>query len=380
LSSKRRVIVVSLVAGATVLAGLVGPDVSASGSPRTARGVLDRMSLSQRVGELFMVGTPATGASSATLRAITRRHVGSVILTGRSHRGVRATATVSAALQSRTTRRATRGVRLFVATDQEGGFVQVLNGRGFSTIPTALAQGRLSLATQRADAATWGGQLRRAGVNLDLAPVLDTVPGPRAARHNPPIGWYDREFGYTTTRVGNHGRAFLRGMGAAGVATTGKHFPGLGRVHANTDTSSGVTDTVTRRFDPYFAPFEEAVRAGLPVMMMSTAYYSRIDPRNPAAFSPFIIGTILRGDLGFRGVVISDSLDTPQVAAWSPGARAVRFVHAGGDIVLVTSPRTLPAMYDAVLARARAVPSFRRKVDRAALRVLIAKQRYGLLG
>ena len=375
-----RTIVVALVAGTTAAAGLVAPGVSASASPRTARQVLDQMTLRQQVGQLFMVGTPATSASTATLGTITRRHVGSVILTGRSHAGVAATADVSAALQARATASATDGVRLFVATDQEGGEVQVLSGPGFSSMPTALVQGGWSLTRLHDEAATWGSQLRGAGVNLDLAPVLDTVPSPRAAAHNPPIGWYDREFGYTTRRVGNHGRAFLNGMGAAGLATSGKHFPGLGRVHANTDTTSGVTDTVTRRHDPYFAPFQEAVRAGLPVMMMSTAYYSRLDPKRPAAFSPYIIGTILRGDLGFRGVVISDSLGTPQVSKWSPGARAVKFVHAGGDIALITGPRLLPAMYDAVLARAKARPGFRADVRAAALRVLTAKQRYGLLG
>ena len=375
-----RTIVVALVAGATAAAGLVAPGVSASASPRTARQVLDQMTLRQQVGQLFMVGTPATSASAATLGTITRRHVGSVILTGRSHAGGAATADVSAVLQARATSSATDGVRLFVATDQEGGEVQVLSGPGFSSMPTALVQGGWSLTRLHDEAATWGAQLRRAGVNLDLAPVLDTVPSTRAAAHNPPIGWYDREFGYTTKRVGNHGRAFLNGMGVAGVATSGKHFPGLGRVHANTDTTSGVTDTVTRRHDPYFAPFQEAVRAGLPVMMMSTAFYSRLDPKRPAAFSPYIIGTILRGDLGFRGVVISDSLGTPQVSKWSPGARAVKFVHAGGDIALITGPRLLPAMYDAVLARAKARPGFRADVRAAALRVLTAKQRYGLLG
>jgi beta-N-acetylhexosaminidase len=380
MSSRLRLIAVSLVVGATALTGLVAPAVSASGSSRTARGVLDRMSLPQRVGQLFMVGTPAPGASTATLNAITRHHVGNVILTGRSYRGVRATARVSAALQSRATATATHGVRLFVATDQEGGEMQVLNGPGFSDMPTALAQGRLSLATERADAATWGHQLHRAGGNLNLAPVLATVPSPPAAADNPPIGWYDREFGYATKRVGNHGRAFLYGMGDAGVAATGKHFPGLGRVHANTDTTSGVTDTVTRRHDPYFEPFQKAVSAGLPVMMMSTAYYSRLDAKHPAAFSPYIIGTILRGDLGFHGVVVSDSLGTPQVSRWSPATRALRFIHAGGDVVLITDPRMLLTMYEAVLSRAQSHPGFRVKVDGAALRVLTAKQRYGLLG
>jgi beta-N-acetylhexosaminidase len=215
---------------------------------------------------------------------------------------------------------------------------------------------------------------------MNLAPVMDTVPSPRAARHNPPIGGYDREFGYTTRVVGHHGVAFLRGMTDGHVVPTVKHFPGLGRVRANTDTAAHVTDRVTRRHDPYLRPFRAAVDDGVPAVMMSTAYYRRLDPRWPAAFSPFVVGTVLRGDLGFRGVVISDDLARArQVASFTPAGRALRFVGAGGDIVLVVDPDPLPAMYDAVLRRARTSERFREKVDAAALRVLRAKGRQGLL-
>jgi beta-N-acetylhexosaminidase len=180
--------------------------------------------------------------------------------------------------------------------------------------------------------------------------------------------------------VGSHGRAFTLGMDRNGVAVSVKHFPGLGRVHANPDTSTGVTDRVTRRHDPYLAPFRTAIAAGAPVVMMSTAYYPRLDARNPAAFSPFVIGTVLRGDLGFRGVVISDDLgDARQVSPWSWGRRAVKFLAAGGNLVLTVDPASLPAMYHAVLARARHDPAFRAEVDTSALKVLAAKQSRGLL-
>jgi beta-N-acetylhexosaminidase len=164
------------------------------------------------------------------------------------------------------------------------------------------------------------------------------------------------------------------------VVPTVKHFPGLGRVRANTDTAAHVTDRVTTRHDAYLRPFRAAIGAGVPAVMMSTAYYTHLDPRWPAAFSPFVVGTMLRGDLGFDGVVISDDLArAKQVASFSPAGRALRFIGAGGDIVLVVEPDPLPAMYDAVLDRARSSATFRAKVNAAALRVLRAKDRQGLL-
>jgi beta-N-acetylhexosaminidase len=217
-------------------------------------------------------------------------------------------------------------------------------------------------------------------VNVNLAPVMDTVPSAAAALKNPPIGYYHREYGYTTARVSSRGWSFAAGMSAAGVSATAKHFPGLGRVAANPDTSSGVTDRVTVRRDAYLAPFANAVHNGVPFLMMSTAYYHRIDPYHPAAFSPTIVGGMVRGDLGFKGVVISDDLgNAKQVAAWSPGSRALRFVIAGGDMVLTVNPTLLPAMYDAVLAKARSSAAFRAKVNASALRVLTAKQQRGLI-
>ena len=340
------------------------------------------MTEAQRVGQLFMVGTPATTASPAALADVSRFHVGNLLLTGRSHGGAAAAYRVVRAAQARVTGASTAGVSLFVATDQEGGAVQVLNGPGIADMPAAVTQGSWPVARVRSAARVWGRQLRASGVNLDLAPVMDTVPGAAAARRNPPIGAYQREFGYTPAVVAGHGTAFAQGLADAGVASAAKHFPGLGRVTANPDTSSGVTDAVTRRGDPYLAPFRTATTTGrVPFVMMSTAYYAKLDRANPAAFSPFIIGTVLRGDLHFSGVVIADDLgNARQVAQWSAGERAVRFVAAGGDMVLTVNPAVLPAMYDAVLARATSDAHFRAKVEAATLRVLRAKEREHLLG
>ena len=339
-----------------------------------AQRIFNRMSLRQRVGQLLMVDCPTTGVAGATIDAITQAHVGSVILDGTSTAGLQATSNVTGQLQ----RLAPSNVRLFISTDQEGGLVQRLQGQGFTRIVSALQQGTIAPRQLRGFARGWGDQLHAAGVNVNLAPVLDTVPANFGS--NPPIGDLDREFGHTPAVVTAHGVAVLRGMLAAGVDPTVKHFPGLGRVRGNTDTTRGVTDSVTTRNDPYLAPFRAAVNAGTPFVMMSTAIYSRIDPGVPAAFSHTIVTGMLRGDLGFQGVVISDDLGgAAQVSGTTVGQRAVRFIAAGGDMVLTVDATQAGRMTAALIAKARANPAFKALVNAAALRVLKAKRARGLL-
>jgi beta-N-acetylhexosaminidase len=332
------------------------------------------MNLRERIGQLFMVDCPSTGVSAATRAAITRYHVGSVILDGPSDLGVVRTGSITAALQ----RLITDGPQLFIATDQEGGEVQRLRGSGFVDIPSALEQGQVKPNQLQIDTTVWGGQLHAAGVNVDLAPVLDTVPpnsGP-----NPPIGDLMREYGHNPGTVSAHGVAVVQGLQAAGVDATIKHFPGLGRVSENTDTTSGVRDTVTTRDDPYLKPFANAIKAHVPFVMMSTAIYTQLDPKHPAAFSSKIITGLLRGKLGFQGVVISDDLgNARQVSGYPVGSRAVRFIAAGGDMVLTVDASQAAAMTIAVLRRAKHDPAFLDKVNAAVLRVLQAKQQAKLL-
>lgn len=360
-----------------VAEGIAVPVEASSGQvsgpvPGPAARLLAGMTLRQKVGQLFMVGTPSTSLDPRTLGAVRQRNAGSVILMGASRHGVAAPRRVARTLQGAS------ATPLFVATDQEGGLVQRLQGPGFSAIPSALVQGRWAPSRLQAAAVGWGRQLAAAGVNLDLAPVGDTVQSPHFARVNAPIGALQRSFGFRPGPVAAHVTAFVRGMGAAGVASSVKHFPGLGRVHQNTDLAAHVVDGTTGPDDPFLQPFRAAVGAGVPFVMMSSAYYPRIDPRHPAVFSPKVIA-LLRQGLGFAGVVVTDSLDTPAVARWSPGQRATWFLRCGGDMVLLSSPAQFPAMYAAVLRLAEQNQAFAALVDASALRVLTAKQHQGLL-
>ena len=173
-----------------------------------------------------------------------------------------------------------------VAADQEGGQVQRLRGQGFDRIPSAQRQAQTSPAELKSDAARWGRQLRRAGIDANLAPVADVVPKDREGV-NEPIGVLRRGYGSNPAAVAAHVPAFVEGMDAAGVATSVKHFPGLGRVRGNTDlTRRGGRRAPPPGDDPDLKPFAAGVDAGTDMVMMSSAYYSEIDPSRRAAFSP----------------------------------------------------------------------------------------------
>jgi beta-N-acetylhexosaminidase len=340
--------------------------------------VFDSMTEAQRVGQLFLVGVPSDAATAQVVTAVDDYHFGSVLLTA-SSASVAALASDTAGIQALATQQATDGTRFLVAANQEGGEIQQLSGSGFSAMPSELVQGQSSLAAERTNAAQWGSELKAAGVNLDLAPVMDVVPQATAST-NAPIGELDREFGYDPETNGTHGAAFIQGMAQAGVAATAKHFPGLGRVSGNTDFTSGVTDTVTTPDDPNLGSFQDAINAGVPFVMIALALYTQIDPAHFAVFSPTVIQTMLRQRMGFSGVVMSDDLgEAAQVQDMSDGARAVDFLNAGGD--LVTSQVIAPAesMASAVLADANSTASFRSEVAAAVMKILSAKQALGLL-
>lgn len=345
-----------------------------AGTPSPAEQQLAALSLEQRVGQLFMVAAKATGAEPGTMEALKKYHAGNVYLSGRSKAGTSATAAVVSSLTGTVSPATTGGVPLFVATDQEGGFVQVLSGPGFSTIPTALVQASSGPAKIRADAAVWGRELLGVGVNVNLAPVLDTVTSAQFAPSNGPIGHFQREYGFAPETVSELGNAFADGMKDAGVAPVVKHFPGLGRVVPNTDVTSHVRDSATTRTDPALGPFKAAVASGTNWVMISNAYYDKIDPANIAPFSPMVMDTMLRGDIGFKGIVLSDDLcSAAQLEAWSDADRALNFFGAGGTMLVCADPTSIPAMHQAVVKKAQADPAFRAKVDAAALTVLRIK-------
>jgi beta-N-acetylhexosaminidase len=336
------------------------------------------MTLRQRVGQLFMVKLPTLAAGASISGAITTWHIGNVWI-GRQTAGVTAIRAVTDALQHLTRDTATGGVPLFVSANQEGGSIQGLSGPGFATIPSAVTQGSWSVAKLETQAAVWGGDLAEAGVNADFAPVADVVPDGTQSQ-NAPIGQLRREYGTEPGPVADHVVAFIDGLHDAGVATTVKHFPGLGRVEGNTDNVADVVDDVTTRDDAYLEPFQAAIADGsTEFAMISLATYTRIDPDHLAVFSPTVMRDMLRGELGFDGVIMSDSLTATAVVSIAAGTRAIRFLEAGGDLVVLTPVDTAVAMVKAVVARATSNATFRSLVDASALRVLEAKAKAGLL-
>ena len=331
------------------------------------------MSPQQRIGQLFMVGVRSKGPSTAKLAHLRRLNVGSVILNGNSSAGQAAVSLTTAAIDAGLRR---HDVAPLIATDQEGGEVQRLTGPGFSEMPTALQQGRWSTTRLRQESAAWADQLAEAGLSLNLAPVADTVPSPHAHK-NQPIGRYDREYGHTAGVVGSDVAAVVQGE-SRHVAVTIKHFPGLGRATGNTDLTKHVTDP-TSRHDPYLAAFQQGIDAGSAFVMVSLARYPHIDPGRPACFSATVMKTMLRDELGFNGVVISDSFHAVAVRSVPAAKAAVRYFRAGGTMLLDTDASPIREMERAVLSRAKSHPAFAAAIKADVFDVLQAKSDAGLL-
>jgi beta-N-acetylhexosaminidase len=352
-----------------------GPSASPTATPTHSADPITGMSLAQQVGQVFMVGTTAGAAQSVTLGLIQNQHLANVFLSGRSKLGVAGTAAVVATIHSAVVAEDAR-VPTFVATDQEGGQVQVLQGPGFDIIPSGIQQSLMSTGALQQASARWGSQLAQAGVTMDLAPVVDLVGTPEAAKSNPPIGAFQRELGFTVSAVTQHADAFRAGMATSGVQTVLKHFPGLGFVSANTDTTANVTDTVVTSTGADVGIYQHEIASGARNIMVSSAIYQKIDPAGPAVFSRSIVTGLLRDKLGFNGLILTDDLSgAVQVEYLAPGDRAIDAIEAGVDIVLVSKiPTVAPEMMAAVLAKAKSDPAFAKLVAAAARRVIEAKK------
>ena len=277
-------------------------------NPRALDTVLAGLDRRTTAGQLVVVGAPLGAAVGPSVDLVKRLPVGGVLLTGRSRSGVAAVAARTAALQQAVTGR----VGLLVAADQEGGQVQTLTGPGFSAIPTAVEQGRWSSAKLTDAAAGWGGELKAAGVNLDLAPVLDVL--------SVQLGPSNLAVGVTTAssapaRWGHPRRhAFLEGLCRAGVVPAVKHFPGLGRVRDNTDhtaTSPTRPPTTTPmsavpRGDPCRGAGRDDLLGDLPPHRPAPAravlpYRRHRDAPRPLGFGGVVISDDLAGGRGLRG-------------------------------------------------------------------------------
>ncbi|MEO6412882.1 MAG: glycoside hydrolase family 3 N-terminal domain-containing protein [Pedococcus sp.] len=361
--------------GSATASGTSSTSSTTTSAPSCGEQLAAAMTAPQRAGQLLMVGLQPTGSSRALAAQIKSQGLGGVIYLGGWPRGTASMSTIS----KRLTGSASDG--LLVAADQEGGQVQQLRGAGFSRMPSARIQAASSVATEERNVEAWSRQLARGGVNINLAPVADTVPTSLGAA-NQPIGRYRRDFapGSPLTNA-RYAAAFVRGTLAAGIAPTVKHFPGLGRITGNTDvTSTGIIDRTASADDPYLAPFAAGIEAGAPLVMISSARYPRLDPDNQAMFSKAVITGLLRESMGFDGVVITDDVGAAKAVAAVPvGQRATRFIAAGGDIVLTAKASQASAMLKAIAAKRTASPAFAAQVDAAAARVLGLKADLGLV-
>ena len=352
-----------------------GPAPVVSSSAKSCADVVDGMSLSEQVGQLLSLPQSSTRGSASGRRVIRDLHVGSVTLQGNSKAGRKHT--TGLIRQLRAGAGTTDGVGLLVAVDQEGGLVQRLQGSGFTRIPTARKQAALSDPKLRSKATTWSKELEKTGVDANLAPVADVVPS-SVGSANKPIGALKRGYGSNPSTVARKTAAVVEGMHAGGTATAAKHFPGLGRVKGNTDWVAKVYDKKTTRHDALLAGFRAEVEHGTDIVMISSAIYTKIDAKHPATYSSTVMKEMLRSDLGFEGVVVSDSLSGKALSRVKVRDRGVDFISAGGDLALVGSVAQLRPVRTGILEKAKSSDAFRRQVRASATRVVELKARQGL--
>jgi beta-N-acetylhexosaminidase len=280
----------------------------------------------QLAGQRIVCGYDGRTAPTSLLNAIANGEIGGVILFDDNIRNHRQVARMSAAIQG-TQRPAALRPPVLITIDQEGGQVKRLPGPPkFS----AEEMGTRGAKAARSQGAATGRSLKRAGINVDLAPVLD-VARPRGF-----IADQDRGFSSKPGKVARLGVAFADGLQGAGVAATAKHFPGLGSTAANTDKRPAtirLAGSKLRAIDE--APYTRFIAAGGKLVMISSARYPALGGDLPASQDRQIATDELRGRLGFEGVSITDSLEAPGASAGSsPATVATRAAAAGSDILL----------------------------------------------
>ncbi len=332
--------------------------------------LVERMNDAELLGQILALGYLGTGFPDALRAWIAERHLGSVKVSGRNVAGLAELAAGVGAMQEAA--RATRlQVPLLVLTDQEGGWVRHVKS-GTSQTPGNLALGAAGIPDDAFQTGRFIGQeLRALGINMNLAPTVDVYSHPAAAVIGP------RAFSSDPAQTALLSVAFYHGLNAAGVIATAKHFPGHGGAVGDSHATLAVADADLRTlWERDLLPYRLLIREGLPAIMSAHVGYPRlIDPGTPASLSPFFLRELLRGRLGFDGMVISDDLEMQGAlgAAFDTAAAAVRAIEAGTDLLLIGhTPARQERAWQAL--RQRMVdPAFREQVAQAARRVLRVK-------
>src|SRR4051812_29034458 len=303
--------------------------------------------LSRAVGRKIVTGMDGTFPSRSLRARVRRGQVGGVILFG-TNVGPGLGRAI-AALQRAA--RAGGNPPLLIAVDQEGGEVKRL-----PSLPPTRAPERMNAPTAAAEGIATGQALRARGINVNLAPVADV-------NHGSFLG--SRSFGSDPGVVAAAACAFAVGLRSAGVDATLKHFPGLGRTTQNTDVHAVRVTASAAALRADLAPYRRCAPATR-LVMVSNATYPALDPARPAVLSRRIVTTLLRGELRFGGVTISDSLAAPGVTAPSTAVRASR---AGVDLLLYVDERSSERGYRALLRAVRAGQISRAAVLASAARI-----------
>jgi beta-N-acetylhexosaminidase len=279
--------------------------------------------LKRLVGQTIVANLGKRGADEELLGRIRQGRVGGLIAFPRGAQSLR-----TDIQEAQAAARQGDNPPLLVMIDQEGGGVKRLPEG-----PPDLSPRQLGAAgdedESRSQGEDTGAYLKGLGVNVDLAPVLD-ISEPNTARKIS-----SRTFGTDPEVVSNVGVAFAEGLQDGGVVATPKHFPGLGRATVTTDERPVTIAATSDELQTDIEPFRAAVDGGVDAVMVSNASYPTLTPgaEEPAVFSPQIVRGLLRDQLGFEGVVITDDLEAPAIEG-SPGAAAAQALRAGADLLL----------------------------------------------
>jgi beta-N-acetylhexosaminidase len=374
-AGRRALVCASVLFGLLVVPGAVGQPEGGAGGHEADGRVMRRApeaagspTVRELVGQRLVVAMQGTSPSAPLLARIRNGEIGGVILFGGNVES-RSQLVRSVAVMQEAARSSGRPA-LLIATDQEGGRIRRLAWAG--PLPTTTELGRLGRDRVQAEALTAGRQLRAAGVNVDLAPVADV----------PAVGSFmaleHRTFAATAAGVATASTAFARGLAAARVAAAVKHFPGIGRATRNTDRAAVAIPagaSALGRRD--LIPFRKAIAERAPIVMISNATYPALDAK-PAPWSPRI-QALLRRELGFEGVTITDALEgAAATRGRTVAAVASLAAQAGIDLLLLTgSEASSDAAYERVVRAAE-----QGRIPVAALRasyerILALKRVYG---
>jgi beta-N-acetylhexosaminidase len=305
-----------------------------------------------------VMGTLTAPPGRRFLTRIRNGKMGGVVLLGNGWLTRHTASTVTAELQQAA---CTRGEPLLIAVDQEGGIVRRL---GWAP-PTEAPVDMTSPSVARAQAEAAAAALHSVGIDIDFAPVVDT-PGSASSF----LG--SRAFSHSRTWNASMARAFVGGLQTNGIAATAKHFPGLGLASGNTDNGRIVIRAAAWKLHSGLLPFQSAVQAGVKLVMVSTAVYPKLDgSKRPAAFSSTIIDGLLRKQLGFQGVTVTDSLTAP--AADRIPHTATRAMLAGSDLLIFGAESASERGYSTLVTDEASSPRVQNRLTQAAARIRALK-------